>query len=160
MEDLLSNPNRVMNVYSASDGRETSNLYNDLFHKGPAGVVALNLLRAQKCSSRAKVYRGGIPGKGSYKRLAYLRKQWSIECLRRELEKNADILGLRWGWKEDPSVRFGDKPSFVLYVDLPQGQVSFHSPTRGNGPVYPGEFDGNHKSEIRIIKFAQTILNS
>lgn len=153
-------PNRVMIVYSGSDGRETSNLYNDLFHKGPAGEIALNLLRAQKCSSRAKVYRGGIPGKGSYRQMAYDRKQWSIECLCRELEKNADVLGLRWGWKEDPSILFGDNPSFVLYVDLPQGQVSFHAPSRGSGPDYPGEFDGEHKSEIRIIKFAQTILES
>lgn len=30
----------------------------------------------------------------------------------------------------------------VLYVEIPTGQVSFHSPTRGNGPDYEGDWDG------------------
>jgi hypothetical protein len=147
-----------MIVYSGSDRAATEFLYADLSSKGPAGVIALNLLRAQKCSSRAKVYRGGIPGKGSYKQMAYDRKQWSIDNLCIELAANAEPFGIKWGWKIDPEVVFGESPSYVLYVDIPPGQVSFHSPSRGDGPDYPGEFCGEHKSEIRIIRFAESIL--
>ena len=44
--------------------------------------------------------------------------------------------------------------SWVLYVELPAGQVSFHSPTRGTGPDYTRDWDQQHASEERIIAFA------
>jgi hypothetical protein len=144
-------------AYFGSDGEATKALYAKLEHYGTTGILAVNLLRAQKCSSRAKVYRGGN-SQGSYKRMSYDRKQWAIDNLCKELSTNADQLGIRWGWKEDPTVVFGENTSYVLYVDLPQGQISFHSPVRGAGKDYEGNFDGQHKSAERIIEYAEAIL--
>jgi len=45
---------------------------------------------------------------------------------------------------------------WVVYFELPQGQVSFHSPTRGSGPDYPGEWDGTHTSQDRITEALAT----
>ena len=45
-------------------------------------LLAVNLLRAQKCSERAKQYRGGN-GNGSYRDQAYRRKQWSMDSGRK-----------------------------------------------------------------------------
>lgn len=148
----------VKMAYYGSDGEATKALYAKLEHYGTTGVLAVNLLRAMKCSSRAKVYRGGIRGQGSYKRMAYDRKQWALDNLCKELSANAEQLGIQWGWKEDPTVVFGENKSYVLYVDLPQGQVSFHSPVRGAGKDYEGNFDGQHKSEERIIEYTEAIL--
>ena len=36
----------------------------------------------------------------------------------------------------------GRAPRWVLYIDLPGGQVSYHAATRHPGPDYPGEWDG------------------
>ena len=47
----------------------------------------------------------------------------------------------------------------VLYVDLPNGQVSFHSPERFDGPDYLGEWDGLRMSEERIIQFCQEVFD-
>lgn len=67
-------------VYAGSDGELTKRYYSELETKGPIGLVAMNLFRAQKCSARAKVYRGGVRGRGSYKSMAYERKSWSATC--------------------------------------------------------------------------------
>jgi hypothetical protein len=146
-------------IYAGSDGTETSKLYVALGEHGNRGAIALNLFRASKCSERAKVYRGGIRGKGiSYRQAAYQRKQWSMGLVAIILGRHAEEEQIRWGWKEDPSVPFANESSWVLYVDLPQGQVSFHSPTRGDGPDYPGEWDKSHLSADRIIAFCDEIL--
>ena len=52
-------------IYEGSNGDATRALYEHLQTLGPAGVIALNLFRAQKCSTRAKLYRGGN-GRGSF----------------------------------------------------------------------------------------------
>jgi hypothetical protein len=158
--EVLSNPGAkpsALEVYAGSDGALTTRYYAELSQRGPIGLIALNLFRAQKCSTRAKKYRGGIRGHGSYKSMAYDRKSWSMGNLSDALIVHASKLGMRWGWKEDPSTPFGEQSSYVLYVDLPQGQVSFHSPTRGKGPEYPAEFDGEHKSEERILAFCDSV---
>jgi len=142
---------KALDVYSGSDAELTKAYYRSLESRGPLGVVAMNLMRAQKASARAKVYRGGIRGVGSFKRLAYEKKQWSLDQLADALYKLP--VEIPYGWKQDPTVLFDGEASWVLYVDLPQGQVSFHSPTRGKGPHYPGEWDGQHKSEERILAF-------
>lgn len=116
-------------------------------------MVALNLFRAQKNSSRAKQYRGR-----GYKDMAYDRKQWSMGNLCRVLGQHAEALGLPYGWKQDPGTLFDDRSSWVLYVDLPEGQVSFHSPVRGGGPDYPGEFCGEHRSTERILAYCDRIF--
>lgn len=46
----------------------------------------------------------------------------------------------------------------VLYVDLPQGQVSFHSTAKYAGPSYDGDWDGQPKSEQRILECADNIM--
>lgn len=142
-------------VYRKSDGAMTRAFYADLERLGPAGVVALNLFRAQKCSDRAKKYRGGIPGKGSYRDMAYQRKNWSMDNLCQVLIEHGAALGIRHGWKIDPQRSFH---KWVLYVDLPTGQVSFHAERRGAGPDYAGEWDGVRASAERIIAFCNATI--
>lgn len=145
-------------VYRLSDGDLTKRYYAELEKRGPVGVVALNLFRAQKCSARAKVYRGGIRGKGSFKSMAYDRKRWSMDNLVEVLKDHAAALNISFGWKQDHGTVFDGQASWVLYVDLPQGQVSFHSPDRGLGPDYPGEFCGEHRSADRILEFCDSVF--
>jgi hypothetical protein len=149
-------------IYVGSDGSATMQLYKELEALGPAGIVALNLFRAYKNSARAKVYRGGIRGKGSYSGMAYERKNWAMGNLCKVLTEHAAVLGIRWGWKMDPDMVAKDDPHiWVLYVDLPNnlGQVSFHTAARGEGPDYPGEWDGAKKvGDERIIKWVEMLL--
>ncbi len=124
----------VLAIYDASDGEATKALYARLEQLGAVGFIATNLFRAQKSSSRAKVYRGG-----RYRRAAYDRKQWAMINLANALVENASGLGMRWGWGIDETQ---PRRSTVLYIDLPTGQVSFHTEARGPGPDYPAEWDG------------------
>lgn len=72
------------------------------------------------------------------------------------LTLHASRLGMRWGWKEDPTREFH---RWVLYVDLPTGQVSFHAQTRNGGPDYTGDWDGvPGQSPQRIIRFVADIV--
>lgn len=139
---------KAAEVYAGSDGEVTKAYYANLMDKGAVGIVAMNLFRAQKCSARAKVYRGR-----GYRDEAYERKQWSMgqlcECLAARPE-----LRIKFGWKEDP----GAHVPWLLYIDLPQGQVSFHSPERGKGPDYLGEWDQQHSSEERILEFCDMVM--
>jgi hypothetical protein len=125
---------RVADIYDGSNGDATKALYAELEKLGPVGLVALNLFRAQKNSARAKVYRGG-----GYRGMAYDRKQWAMNNLAEILAKHAEECRLRWGWGNDPA-----QPHHcaVLYIDLPTGQVSFHTEARGAGPDYPDAWDG------------------
>lgn len=145
----------IIVVYQGSHPERTKDLYNKLNVRGPVGVVATNLFRACKNSERAKKYRGG-DGTGSYRSKAYERKQWSLENLDRELRQHADSLNIRWGWGRDDKQSRHD---VVLYVDLPCGQVSFHTEVRGMGPDYAGEWDGMRgQSATRVCRFAEIVL--
>ena len=143
-------------IYYGSDGSATKALYDCLENMGHVGIVAVNLFRACKCSERAKQYRGGIRGKGSYKSMAYDRKQWSIDNLCKVLTYHAEELGIRWGWKQDAET-IGYP--WVLYVDLPTGQASFHSSRRGPGQDYDGEWDGLGMSATHIIAWCTQLLS-
>lgn len=145
-------------IFYGSDGAATREFYVNLERAGAIGIVGMNLFRAQKASSRAKKYRGGIRGVGSFKSLAYGKKNWSIEQLSLTLGKFGPELGISFGWKMDPGVPLHGEASWVIYIDLPQGQVSFHSPQRFSGPDYPGEWDGKHESENRIIEFCDVVF--
>lgn len=147
-------PGEVRAVYDGSDGEATKALYARLEACGPLGVVATNLFRAMKTSARAKRYRGGN-GKGRYRDQAYETKQWSIDNLCRELVAN-DGLALSWGWgRDERAIGFED----VLYVDLPTGQVSFHSERRRDGPDYPGDWDGAREiGGARVCAFCADVL--
>lgn len=146
----------VVRVYDGSDGAATLALYDRLNQLGPHGEIAVNLFRAQKSSARAKVYRGGERGRGSYRGMAYGRKEWSIENLARILAQHADASGLRWGWGQDNAQEFH---RVVLYVDLPSGQVSFHTTSRLTGPEYLGTWDGvRDASPGRICRWIAELL--
>lgn len=123
----------ILKVYDGSSGDATSALYQELEQFGPAGTVAVNIFRACKASERAKGY-----GR-KYKGAAYDKKDWSISNLVEALVNHAEALNIRWGWREDPKQEFH---KWVLYVDLPTGQVSFHLATRYRGPDYTDEWDG------------------
>jgi hypothetical protein len=124
----------IMQVYEGSNGDATKALYDRLTALGPVGIVATNLFRAHKNSARAKVYRGG-----GYRGQAYERKQWAMDNLARELAAHGDVLQGAWGWAEDAKQEYH---RWVLYVDLPTGQVSFHTAARGEGPDYTKPWDG------------------
>jgi len=149
----------TIEVYHTSNGELTKAYYVELSTIGPIGLVAMNVFRAQKCSQRAKNYR-----RRAWKDDAYGRKQWSIEQLCNILIMHGQALNISFGWKQDPTVVFGGydaRPSWVFYVDLPTGQVSFHCPDRGKGPDYPGNWDGmKGASEARVIEFCNYIFNN
>lgn len=147
---------QVTQVYEGSDGDATKAMYDCLARLGPVGAIAVNLFRAQKSSARAKVYRGGIRGKGSYRGMAYERKQWAMDNLAKILAQHGKECGVRWGWGVDDVQEFH---KIVLYVDLPTGQVSFHTDSRGAGPDYPDAWDGvKHQSATRICQWVAQIL--
>jgi hypothetical protein len=143
----------VLRIYRGSDGEATRALYDCLGKLGAEGEVAVNLFRACKSSERAKVYRGGRNG---YRGAAYDRKQWSMDNLAKILVEHAEALGLRWGWGCDAAQDFHRD---VLYVDLPTGQVSFHTAGRGVGPDYPDQWDGRRgQSADRICRWVARLL--
>jgi hypothetical protein len=151
-------------IFEGDDAAKTRAYYSALERRGPIGEFAANLMRAQKASTRAKHYRGGISGVGSFSDLAYQRKS---ECLIKLCDwlltnplhlgvlYGGDRLTLRWGWKIDALQRYA---KWVLYIDLPHGQVSFHSTERFGGPDYPAEYDGTRASAERIIAFCNFVF--
>lgn len=141
----------LMQVYAGSDGAATKALYARLEPLGPAGAVAINLFRAHKASARAKLYRGG-----GHRGRAYDKKEWSLGNVAEILAAHADALHIRWGWKLDPTQAFH---RWVIYVDLPAGQVSFHAAARGEGTDYPGDWDGSREQgPTRICRYVQQVL--
>ena len=144
---------RALAVYQGSDADATRRLYDDLEALGPRGSIAMNLFRACKCSERAKAYR-----RRAHKDAAYDRKQWSMGMLANALQTHAGALGMSWGWGLDEAQPLH---RYVLYVDTPNGQVSFHSEARGIGPVYPGQWDGQRGvAAARVCAFAAAVLEA
>jgi hypothetical protein len=145
----------VLEIYQGSDGDATKALYERLTRIGPIGVIATNLFRAQKNSARAKVYRGGNKN-GRYRDQAYERKRWAMDNLAKVLIEHAETCSIRWGWGID---RDQTIHRTVLYIDLPTGQVSFHTDTRGAGPDYAGEWDGRRGVSVeRVCAFVGRVL--
>lgn len=139
-------------VFGQNDGEVTKDYYARMNALGPLGELAVSLFRAQKRSAAAKSYR-----RGKFRRSAYDVKNWSLSEISRVLESHPEI-GFRWGWKQDTKVVFGEEPAWVLYVDLLEiGQCSFHSPDRGKGPDYSGEWDGRQESAKNIIAFCDQV---
>ena len=83
-------------IYAGSDGEATKALYALLETRGPLGHIAMNLFRAQKCSERAKAYRGGN-SRGRYRDQAYERKGWSMGLLVKALHEHAESIWDRVG---------------------------------------------------------------
>ena len=134
-------------VYHGSQGGATRSYLSALEKCGHIGRIAAELFRAQKSSRRAKQYRGDSV------EMAYNRKGDSLEKLCSLLEQ--DSCGLSWGWQRDTSQPFA---SHVLYVDSPEGQISFHSPKRFSGSDYPGEWDSESVSEEVVIHFCNSVM--
>lgn len=142
----------ALEVMKQSDGGVTKAWYAEMNTRGPAGQLAVALFRAQKRSSAAKHYRGG-----RFRRAAYDVKNWSLSEVCRILTAYP-ALELRWGWKTDAAMETrGDPHNQVLYIELPQGQVSFHSAKRLQGPDYAGDWDGVHASPERIIAYCDAV---
>ena len=151
---------RVIAVYEGSDGDATKAFYADLERCGPIGIVAVNLFLAQKCSSRAKAYRGGN-GNGSYRSQAYDRKSWSIDNLCTVLAEHAEALGILWGWGIDSAKSLEDPFRHVLYIETPHGQVSFHNRGRGSGPDRIKPWDGvDGMVPSRVCTFVAAVLGA
>jgi hypothetical protein len=146
----------VIKIYEGSNGDATKALYDELTRIGPVGVIATNLFLAQKNSARAKVYRGGLRGKGSFRGMAYDRKQWAMDNLAKALSEHAEAAGIQWGWGIDEAQA---KHNAVLYIDIPTGQVSFHTGARGDGPEYPGVWDGVRGASVdRVCRWCARLL--
>lgn len=142
----------VVKVYEGSNGDATRALYDRLTALGPAGVIATNLFRACKTSERAKGYR-----RSSHRGASYDVKQWAMGNLATALTEHAAALGITWGWANDPQQAYH---AIVLYVDLPTGQVSFHTNVRGVGPDYTKPWDGvRHVAPDRICRWCARLLN-
>lgn len=135
-------------IYTGSDGNATKELYDRLAVLGALGIVALNLFRAQKASARAKVYSRRFRGD------AYAKKNWTLGLLVDALMENVS-LGLVWGWREDT---LQPVHKWVLYIELPTGQVSFHTEARLAGPDYAKDWDRSGDSASRIVRFVDSVL--
>jgi hypothetical protein len=149
---------RAQTIFDGSDATATRRFLRRLEDVGRDGVVAAQLFRAQKTSTRAKRYRGGKEdsrGKWCpYRSLAYDGKSDHLKTLCEVLEHRG--WDCAWGWGEDRTNRIAPH---VLYVELPTfGQVSFHSEARFAGPDYPGQWDGEGRSAQRIIGYCDLVL--
>lgn len=133
-------------IFCQSDGIVTRRYLRQLGEVGLKGEIAADLFRAQKSSTRAKQY------SRRYRDHAYRRKGECLSSLCFRLLSQNEI---SWGWKIDLGQSYAP---WVLYVDLPQGQVSFHALERDQGPDYPGDWDGLHASESRILDFCDSCL--
>lgn len=137
----------ALEMYRQQNGEVTKAYYAALNRIGYKGMLAVALFRAQKRSTAAKRYRGR-----HFKSSAYDVKNWSLGEICRVL-KSWDF-GYTWGWKRDPHT-----PGFewVLYVDLPTGQASFHSAQRLEGPNYTGEWRPLPDSLTSILAYCDEV---
>lgn len=146
---------KAIEVYNGSDGELTKKFYAQMDALGACGQIGTALFRAHKCSARAKVYRGGIRGKGSYRSMAYDRKTWSMKILCELLTKHSKELGITWGWKRDQERQHAD---WILYVEIHTGQVSFHSTERLQGPDYLKNWCGRRDSAEKILAYCDALF--
>ena len=144
MRDFDIEDSVVAEIVDGSDAVATRALYRALDATGTHGEIAHLLLATWKNSSRAKAFR-------SYSDRYYETKGAHLTALAHKLA-TAD---LTWGWGEDCNGFL----KWVIYVDLPTGQVSFHAEERGDGPDYPKQWDGvRFVSGERIVAWAQSLI--
>lgn len=142
----------AIEAYVGSDAAETRAYLKRLEGRGVLGRVAALLFRIQKASKRAKKY-----GPTRFRGYSYGRKNECLQELCSLLLRDGERVGITFGWKID-----ADQPwhKWVLYVDLPQGQVSFHSADRFLGPDYPGDWDKLRASQERILQFCDSVTEA
>jgi hypothetical protein len=86
--------------------------------------------------------------------MAYEKKEWSMEQLCAALNES----DIDHGWAVDETQ---EVHRHVLYVELPTGQVSFHTEKRLLGPEFSGRWDGiRDVASERIVSFANSILGA
>lgn len=144
-------------VFEGNNGDDTKALYALLDGLGPHGMLCTALFRAQKRSERAKQYQKAR-GARRYAGAAYDVKQWSLQEVCRIMALHPEALQLPYGWKQDHTTRFGERSSWVLYVDTPHGQASFHAPSRCYGPEYVGEWVKGEGSREAILRYCECVL--
>ena len=132
-------------VFVGSSSALTRTFCDGLEKRGLVGHLAATLFRAQKASTRAKKY-----GPTKYRGMSYGRKEDMLQRLCKLLAQT----DWPWGWGKDMGM---PQAPHVLYIELPQGQVSFHCAERFEGPDYGKEWDGQRLSEARILEFADAI---
>lgn len=139
---------KAQEVFDQSDAAVTTKYYCELMKRGLMGQVAFGLFRAIKRSSRAKGYR-----RRRHTQNAYDAKSEALEYLDRACD--SWVPGDKWGWKRDNAT-----PGFswVLYVDLAGGQVSFHARNPASGHRYHGEWDQKRESQPRIMAFCDYVM--
>lgn len=135
-------------VYKQQNGEVTKAYYAEMNAKGYAGMLAVALFRAQKRSDAAKRYRKG-PG---YKTAAYDVKNWSISQVVAILQRHN--FGFQWGWRKDPK---SPGHPWVLYVNLPTGQCSFHTAERLAGPDFTGAWVPGDGSLTAILLYCEQV---
>lgn len=134
----------------------------------PYGRLLRALDRAQGANERAKArsangihfhgYSGGRFRRANYRssRAARARDYAAKEQAIGEATGLASAGGVKFGWarSDDAGV------PWVVYFEIPTGQVSFHSPTRGVGPDYDSEWDGApDMTRMRLDAAIQAVLN-
>lgn len=135
-------------------------MLNQLRLHGRVGMIGAALLNCQKESSNAKKHLKGHAGAIQSRRLSrerYQQKHQAMAALQVHLKEYQTF---NWGWAPDPNPS-KSSAVHVLYVDLPTGQVGFHSTQMlgRNAKVYTGQWDGQNKNMERIFKFCEDILN-
>lgn len=138
----------VREIFFGSDGERSKALYSQLERIGPHGRIAALCLRAQKASDKANFYIFR-----EYKRIAYERQNEALIALVDTLNQSSIIR--TWGWGRDEA----GYHKWVLYVDLPQGQVSWHNESKIGDRDYPNQSDGTGLSQERILAFAATQID-
>jgi hypothetical protein len=136
-------------VFDQNNGDVTKAYYATMNQKGYRGMLAVALFRAQKRSTAAKKYKGR-----GYRQDAYEVKNWSLTEICKVL-RNWEGSGMTWGWGRDLHT-----PGFtwVLYVDLPTGQCSFHCADRAaDGPDYTGKWRPGAGSESNILEYCDSV---
>ncbi len=139
-------------VFDQNNGDVTKAYYKTMDAKGLEGQLCTALFRAQKRSTAAKKYRGG-----KFRHAAYDVKNWSLSEICRILgAMSAFEMAESWGWSYDKNT-----PGFnwVLYVDLPNGQCSFHSKDRLSGPDYRGKWAPGKGSEKTILDYCDSVYD-
>lgn len=134
-------------IFYQQNGDVTKAYYKTMSEKGYHGLLAVALFRAQKRSTAAKRYK-----RGRFARDTYDVKNWSLDQACMVLSSHE--FGFPWGGARD--VHTPGYPH-VLYVDLPTGQCSFHSPERGKGPDYHGKWRPGAGSESNILEFCDSV---
>lgn len=141
-------------VFELNHPEKTKEFYAKISESGGIGFIAVALYRVQKYSMMAKTF--PYRGKKGKRFISYAKKNYRIESLVETLIKYPDA-GVTFGWGIDNKK---SKNKWVLYVDLPNGQVSFHTPIgRLAGPDYAAGWCGViGASERRIFELCDKLL--